>query len=298
MADKKSDLAPRLITAVVAIPLLLYIIFVAPDWVFFALLAWAGGTSAWEYCSISYGNTDRMGKVLTTFAGVGAFSTLYWAPSSFLFALCGSAVAIFLYFLFRYQDQQTVSQQIGASVTAIVYGALLLGTLAIMNRDAGAEGPFWILLSLAMVWMSDTGAYFSGRAFGKRKLYEAVSPNKSVEGAIGGFASTIAIAFGFNAWFSMASGGVSTDLLGLSFLHVELDWTPLSVTQVLMLAIPANILGQCGDLAESLIKRAHGVKDSGTIIYGHGGILDRIDALIFAAPWVYYCFTIFSQNPA
>lgn len=298
MSEKKSDLAPRLITAAVAIPILLYIIFVAPKWGFFALLVWAGATSVWEYCSITYGDTNRGGKVATTIVGIGAFSTLYWSPESFIFALCGATIAIFLYFLFRYQDQKTVSHEIGASVTGLVYGAILVGTLALLNRDAGTAGPFWILLSLALVWISDTGAYFSGRAFGKRKLYEAVSPNKSVEGAIGGFLSTLAIAFGFNALFSLASDGVQTQLLGMSFLSVDLSWTPLTPVQVLILAIPANILAQIGDLAESLIKRAHGVKDSGTIVYGHGGILDRIDALIFAAPWVYYCFTMFSRTPA
>jgi phosphatidate cytidylyltransferase len=73
---------------------------------------------------------------------------------------------------------------------------------------------------------------------------------------------------------------------------VELTWSELTVTQLLLLVIPANLLGQLGDLAESLIKRAHGVKDSGTIIYGHGGMLDRIDALIFAGPWVYYCAVV------
>ncbi len=294
MADKKSDLVPRLITAVVAIPILLYIIFAAPKWMFFLLLVWAGGTSVWEYCNITFGESNKGGVVLATLLGVGTYSTFYWAPEHGLGVACGSVVLVFLYFLFKYGDQKQVSHEIGSAITGIFYGAVLLGTLAFMNRDTGSAGPIWILMTLAIVWLSDTGAYFSGRAFGKRKLYEAVSPNKSVEGAVGGFIVSVAGVYGMNLGFAAAVGdGYTTQLFGIEFLTVDLAWKELSIGTMLLIAIPANILGQLGDLAESLIKRAHGVKDSGTVIYGHGGILDRIDALIFASPWVYYCVTFF-----
>jgi phosphatidate cytidylyltransferase len=123
---------------------------------------------------------------------------------------------------------------------------------------------------MIIVWSGDTGAYFAGKAFGKHKLYEAVSPNKTIEGSLGGIAASIGVAFLFNYLFAFDS-----------------RWIPLEAWQVLLLAIPANLLGQLGDLCESIIKRAHDVKDSGTIIPGHGGMLDRIDGLIFASPWVY-----------
>ncbi|MFU8805551.1 MAG: phosphatidate cytidylyltransferase [Bradymonadaceae bacterium] len=272
MAKKKSDLLPRVITAVVAIPLLLGLIFYAPHWAFFALVAAAAAVSIWEYSSITHDH--KAGKIFTVAVGLGLINALYFAPEYFLDAVAASIVAIFLFFLFFFKDQGKVTQQIGSSITAIFYGGVLLTLVALLGRDAGDAGPMWILLLLAVVWGSDTGAYFAGVTLGKHKLYPAVSPNKSVEGSIGGVLSSIGFAFLLNALFSTYSDA----------------WTTLTVVQVLILAIPANLLGQTGDLAESLVKRAHEVKDSGTIIYGHGGILDRIDALFFAAPWFYFYF--------
>lgn len=275
MSKKKSDLLPRLITAAVAIPLLLGLIFYAPAWAFFALIAAAGAVSVWEYCSITYGDTHTPGKVFTVAVGLALVNTLYFAPQFFLEAAAGSILAIFLFFLFFFRDQEKVTHQIGSSITAVFYGGVLLTLVALLGRDAGDAGPMWILLLLLVVWGSDTGAYFAGVTLGKHKLYPSVSPNKSVEGAIGGVISSIGFAFLFNFIYTAYSDA----------------WTTLSIAQILLLVIPANLLGQCGDLAESLVKRAHKVKDSGTIIYGHGGILDRIDALFFAAPWFYFFFT-------
>lgn len=285
MADKKkSDLIPRLTTAVVAIPILLYFIFFSPAWAFALLVVWAGATSTWEYCNIVYGDEHKPGVWLSAFLGAGVVSVVYFWGELSIAALCVSALVLFLFFLFNYRDQKQASKYISASVTGVVYGSLFMSCLALLYRDAGAAGPLWVLLILVIVWFSDTGAYFTGKAFGKRKLYEAVSPNKSIEGAVGGFVVSVGTAVGLNIWFPSWSG--TYDVFGL---ETTLSWTSLELWQILLVAIPANFLGQMGDLAESLIKRAHGVKDSGTIIYGHGGMLDRIDALIFAVPWVYIC---------
>ena len=274
---KKADLLPRLITAGVALPLLVALIALAPHWGFFLFVLLAGGISIWEFCGILYADEHRPGRVVTVVLGMALMSVLYFFPEHFLPGLTATVLAIFLYFLFFYKEMEKVTLQIGGSITGIIYGGILLTFVAMLGRDTGAAGWMWIIMSLNLVWSSDTGAYFAGNFFGKRKLYPAVSPNKSVEGALGGLLATIAFAFGFNALFATFFGDT---------------WTTLSAWQVLVLAIPANLLGQTGDLAESLLKRAHAVKDSGTIIYGHGGILDRIDALFFAAPWVYY-FTLY-----
>ena len=273
-AKKKSDLVPRLVTAVVAVPLLLAVLFLAPSWGFFVVVVVAGAISAWEYCSITYGEELPAGKALAAALTVGVQGTMYFAWPWLPEALTAAALIVFLFFLFAYRDQGRVSHQVASTLTAVVYGGLMFGALALLHRDAQAAGPWWIVLALVVIWFSDTGAYFAGRAFGKHKLYEAVSPNKTVEGALGGVAASIAGAFACNFLFA-----AWTD-----------HWTVLPWWAVLLVAGVGNVLGQTGDLFESLIKRAHGVKDSGTIIYGHGGMLDRIDALIFAAPWFYYCF--------
>lgn len=285
---KKSDLVPRLMTAVVAIPVLLYLIFAAPVWAFGLLVLWATTTSVWEYCNMTFGKEHKTGVWFVSALGAALFATMFWRIEFFLPALVVCGLLVFLFFLFLYKNQRDSSHQIGSSITALVYGVVMFGTIALLHRDAGPAGPLWILMVLCIVWLSDTGAYFSGRAFGKHKLYPAVSPNKSVEGAVGGFIVSIVSALALNAGFipMIEASSFFSDTL-------QLDWTRLSTIDVLVVAVPANILAQCGDLAESLIKRAHDVKDSGTIIYGHGGMLDRIDALIFASPWVYICFTNF-----
>jgi phosphatidate cytidylyltransferase len=137
--------------------------------------------------------------------------------------------------------------------------------LAVTQRDFGSAGPGLCLMSFMFAWFADTGGYFGGRFFGKHKLYEAVSPKKTVEGAIGGLVGAVIGAL-------MASLGYLREI-------------PLSHT--LPLAIFAGALGEAGDLGESLIKRSMGVKDSGAIVPGHGGILDRADALIFTSIAVY-----------
>lgn len=276
MSEKKSDLVPRLLTAVIAIPLLFAIIFLAPPEGTFALICAAGAIAVWEFCDIIYGEEHFGGKVVASLLAPVVTASMYFAPEWFMESIVVSAMVLFVYFLFGYKEQKDVSHQVTASITGIIYGAVMLMMLGLLHRDAGINGPYWFLLALVVTWSSDTGAYFSGKAFGSHKLYEAVSPNKSIEGSIGGLVASVGAGFLCNYLFGFDQG-----------------WEALAAWQVLLLTIPANILGQTGDLVESLFKRAHDVKDSGVIIYGHGGILDRIDALIFASPWFYIFYSQF-----
>jgi phosphatidate cytidylyltransferase len=134
---------------------------------------------------------------------------------------------------------------------------------AIRLHALGREGPHLLLFVLVLIWASDSAAYFAGRAFGKHPFAPHLSPKKTWEGSIAGFASSIVVAFAFMRW--------------------------LSVPIVILLGAAAvgNVAGQIGDLLESAYKRSAGVKDSGTLLPGHGGMLDRIDALIIVAPIVY-----------
>ncbi len=136
------------------------------------------------------------------------------------------------------------------------------------------EGNAWLLILTGITAGSDSGAYYVGRAFGKRKLSSLISPKKTVEGAAGGIVTGVLVA------------GL------LAFLLLDtVPWIFIVVTAVILGAI-----GICGDLTESVIKRATGTKDSGTILGGHGGILDRADSMLFAAPVLYYLLLIcFSQ---
>lgn len=142
----------------------------------------------------------------------------------------------------------------------LVYVPVLLAPLAIIRQ--APDGLALIFLVMASTWLGDTGAYFAGRAFGKTPLFPRVSPKKTWEGVI---------------------GGVVLSMIGACVVKVVGD-PDLSWPAIVLLAAAIDIAGVLGDLAESMLKRAFGVKDSGWIMPGHGGILDRIDSLLFSAP--------------
>jgi phosphatidate cytidylyltransferase len=136
------------------------------------------------------------------------------------------------------------------------------------------QGVTWIFLALAIPWLGDTGAYFAGRAFGKHKLYELISPKKTIEGYV---------------------GGIITATIGV-FVIRSLSLSVLSPLDCVLIGLGIGTLAVIGDLAESLLKRAFGVKDSGKIMPGHGGLLDRIDSLLFVLPPLYgYALWVLSR---
>jgi phosphatidate cytidylyltransferase len=151
----------------------------------------------------------------------------------------------------------------------ILYIGCLLGLLVALRAEAGRN---WVYLALIATFTSDTAAYFIGRAFGRHKMAPAISPGKTWEGAAAGLC-----------------GAVIISLLFTLDTPVEL---PFSIWQSIIAGLLISIFGQLGDLAESLLKRNTGVKDSGTLMPGHGGLLDRLDSVLFAAVVVYYFFLL------
>lgn len=151
----------------------------------------------------------------------------------------------------------------GISASGFILVAFPL-SFAIPLHGASAQGPTLLLFAMVIVWVSDTAAYFAGRAIGKRPFAPKLSPNKTWEGAVAGFLASLAVAFVF------------------------MPWVNVPLIHLLSMAALGNIAGQVGDLLESGYKRSAGIKDSGTLLPGHGGVLDRIDALILAIPVVWY----------
>ena len=160
----------------------------------------------------------------------------------------------------------------GISASGFILVAFPL-SLAIPLHGTSGQGPALLLFALVIVWISDTAAYFAGRAIGKHPFAPKLSPNKTWEGAIAGFFGSMAVAFVF------------------------MPWVNVPLVHLLAMAAVGNIAGQVGDLLESGYKRSAGIKDSGTLLPGHGGVLDRIDALILAIPVVwYYWLLIYSPK--
>jgi phosphatidate cytidylyltransferase len=269
-----SDLGPRLVTAAIGVPILLALAFFAPNWALWLLVAGAAAIGAWEYLAMTLrGDVGFDGRVATAIV-FATLSAAYWGPdpASAFYAASGGVIALLALALGRADRVNSVAERVGHLLAAYAYTAVLFGALLMLvaGPDRGAVWQYqagWLLFAMGVVFGGDTGAYFAGRAFGRHRLAPIVSPKKTIEGAVGGLLASI----------------------GVGYLMWALVPLPAAMTawHVLVLAAPAAVLGQVGDLCESLIKRSVGVKDSGRILYGHGGMLDRVDALVFAAPWLF-----------
>lgn len=186
---------------------------------------------------------------------------------SALYTACAVTVlflAISIYSLLSFSEIKAAAAEAALLFFGVMYIPYLLGYLVLLRGQP--HGFKWILLIMFIVMSCDSAAYFIGSRFGKRRLYPEVSPKKSVEGSVGGLAGSLLGALAARSLF----------------------FAELSVADALLAALLISTLGQVGDLFESLLKRSCGVKDSGAIFPGHGGILDRLDSILFAAPATYY----------
>ncbi|TFB10802.1 phosphatidate cytidylyltransferase [Candidatus Marinimicrobia bacterium MT.SAG.3] len=222
-----------------------------------------------EFYNIAEQKNVKIYKYLGLLAGF-ALLCLYYLNKEEYFLPAILSISLMFFILELFSGRETPMLNMSLSVAGIIYPTLLIGTLyplRQLNNVRDIPGLNLIIAILAGVWLCDTAAYYIGKNIGKHKLLPRVSPNKTWEGSAAGFiASLTAIAslkyYGF---------------LGDSFTTVD----------VIMLSLFTGVGGQLGDLFESLIKRDAGVKDSGFLLPGHGGFLDRFDALIFAAPLAY-----------
>jgi len=262
---KASNLTLRLGVAVVFVPAILALLYVVAPIGFYLLVVWACATAAWELFGMVAPN-DLPSKIIGVALTLITSAALYrftGNPRVFLTLMIGVPLLGLLVPLVRLGDMSTAGLRAATFAFGPLYCGVPLTLLAVIRRDFR---PGFVILALMLAWFADTGGYFAGRFLGKHKLYEAVSPKKTIEGAIGGLLGAL--------------GGALWGAFG--YVKGDLEWK-----HAVPLALVGAALGQAGDLAESLLKRSTGVKDSGGILPGHGGILDRIDALMFTATTVY-----------
>ena len=259
----------RVATALVLAPVVLALLFVAPPWAWATFLCLAAAQVAREILAMTH-PLDPFARGVGALLAAGVCAASYGAAhdprlffSATLFALTAGAVLP----LVRLGDVRTAALRMLATMSAPLYVGVTLSCLALLRAGAEDEGPRYVLFTLLIAWMADTGGYTLGRLFGKTKLYEAVSPKKTREGLYG----------------SMLFAVVVSAIASLTYLPT------LPITHAALLGFLGAILGQTGDLVESLLKRSTGVKDSGNILPGHGGLFDRVDALLFVGPLV-YCY--------
>ncbi len=258
----------RILSALVAIPCLYILILKGGAFWFTILICIAGLIALSEYYRITF-NTNKL-SVWGPIPLVGYISCLgiilcsYFKPGQYDL-ITGIIVLNFLLSgitaLFQFKNETNIVEVVTKQVHGIVYVAVLISTLVLL-RGSTDSGISWIFFTLAMVAICDTGAYYAGTYLGKHKLCPSVSPGKTIEGFIGGMVFVLVAGLLAKHWFFPSFAWGST----------------------ILFLITISIVGPCGDLFESVLKRTGGIKDSGSIIPGHGGVLDRIDALLFVAP--------------
>lgn len=260
----QAELKQRIITAAVLLPVVIWCVFFAAGPQAFA--AFAGAVvivGAWEWTALMgwQGKLSRTAyAVLVTLLLLATLLPVVRPYHQILFM---TSVGFWLVALRLVQGYPANTALWAKNILLIPMGLILLVPAWLGLTTLHAESAAWLMYLFALVWGADTGAYFAGRKFGKRKLAPSVSPGKTIEGLVGGLALTMTVAIAVAIYRDM-SGIKLAAFLGLSLLTVL-----------------ASVLG---DLFESMAKRRAGIKDSGTIFPGHGGALDRIDSLTSAAP--------------
>lgn len=256
----------RIITGIIAGAVFLGLCFMGGLWYHLLVLAMA---------LIGYYEFVKMTKV-APFGGTAAIGYLGvlmfvfpWRLLNLTFPLSwGSGIwlLMLLFLLVTVLSRNRVGiQQVSLLFLASVYVGIGFMYIAESRNTPDGNGLFWTFLLLVSIWASDAGAYFVGRKLGRNKLWPAISPNKTIEGAVGGVVIAVVTAMVFAA----VSGGL------------------LPFSNALIIGLACAVIGQLGDLVQSAYKRVYGIKDSGNLLPGHGGILDRCDSWIVVFPFVH-----------
>ena len=261
----------RLATAAVLVPILYLLIRTLPPFLFFLFASAIILRVQYEFYQLFY--KDRPQASIYVGLVLGFLLAYYFYRDTPLFAKSAVSfdmifipilMAVLLFHLFFFKDIKTTLVDSAVLFFGVAYISGCLSYLISIRQMT--DGTALIVFLLTMIWGGDAGAYYVGRAMGKRKLYPAISPNKTVEGSLGGLL-----------------GSFMTGVLA-KFALVPL----FSLADLFFLTLLLGTFGQLGDLAESMLKRSAGVKDSSGLIPAHGGLLDKLDSVAFAAPMFYY----------
>lgn len=247
----------RVITALILIPLFVYLIAFAPQWLFLIAVPTVAALCFREYSAlVSLHNIAPPG--MFGYAAGFALILLPQRDAAFLILIAILGMALSL----RSRDLSDALPYAAALLLGVVY---TFGTLR-CAVDLRAINVYWALFGLSLNWVGDIAAFYVGRAIGRHKLAPRISPAKSWEGAIASVAGSM--------------------IYGAIYFSKLMPDVPLA--EAILIAAAGNVAGQIGDLSESMLKRGAGVKDSGNLLPGHGGWLDRLDSGLFALPVVYF----------
>ncbi len=264
-------LRKRVISGLLFLPIFYLVAWKLPPVYFTTLVIAAVIVGLYEFYRMAQARGHRPDAVLGMVLGTLVVLEFYGSPLPGLgkfFIFTAALLAIMVVRLFSSRPVEGALEDVAQTFLGVFYVALLFSFQIVIRL--GENGKQWLVFLYFVIWASDIGAYSIGIPFGRHRLYEKVSPKKSLEGVAGALAASAGMALLCRVWFM----------------------PPIGMAEAVGLALLLAVVGTIGDLAESLFKRAAGVKDSGIIIPGHGGILDRMDSMLFAAPVLYYYLMI------
>ncbi|MBF0527893.1 MAG: phosphatidate cytidylyltransferase [Deltaproteobacteria bacterium] len=267
-----SSHASRWLVAAIAAPIILWVLFLAPPEALYILILLFGLGAWWEYLTAAFGpgrwGLKTIGLAGWTLTATGAF---FFGPFGQMAGLFLAMVMVGLYFTLAFSKVTDLFDQTGRLALGHAYISLCFSCLLVLFSVD--YGPKWVLVTLLVTFLGDAAAFYTGRSIGKHLLYPAVSPKKTWEGLAGG----------------VLGSGLSAAVLSAFFLPVP--WSEAGLLGLIM-----GLAAAAGDLFESALKRSAGIKDSGSILLGHGGVWDRIDALLFNAPLVLVFVFFYNQG--
>jgi phosphatidate cytidylyltransferase len=275
----------RVLTAVVLVPLVFWLLFKGQFWIVTLVTGVVAELALWEYLALADVTGAKTPRIAAVVCVALLFLCAFRRPELIAHLLGAITLALLILCAFR-SPLNRVIPDAGYSVFGVLYIGLTLTTLPLLY--AQEEGPSLITFLLCVVWAGDIAALYVGRTWGRKKLAPTISPGKSWEGSIASMAGSLAVT-ALLLW--VAANLQGHDIALLAYPGTEWRW--------LVLAAILNVAAQVGDLVESAIKRGAGVKDSGSLLPGHGGVLDRIDALLIAAPALWYALLVqqFFERP-
>jgi phosphatidate cytidylyltransferase len=258
----------RVITAAVLIPLVLLLLFKGSYLMVVLVTALVAMLAAWEYSAIADCHGSQIPRALLLISTLLLFAAILRSPTLVLPVLAACSLTLLIVCSFR-SPLERVLADTAFSVFGLIYCGLTLASVPLVWVQQPG-GPSQVVFLLCIVWAGDVAALYVGRSFGRHRLAPQISPQKSWEGSAASLVGSLLVAF-----------------VLVFFARGSLRY-PGPLAWWLALAAGLNVLAQVGDLVESAVKRGAGVKDSGTLLPGHGGILDRIDAILLAAPALWY----------
>jgi phosphatidate cytidylyltransferase len=258
-------MAKRVLSALIIIPSLTLLIIFGPHYTLYIMVSIASMLGLYEFYTLTLPDHGVGGKIGGVILGTILCGFFQWASYEAVISVLGMILLIlFLIHPLLSLELSTLPNRIGITFLGIVYVPFLLSHVTLINKLP--KGIVWVFLLVVTVWVSDTFALLIGTLWGRHKLCSQISPKKTLEGFWGCF---------LGALFSV-------------FVFKYLLLPGLAIKEVLIVGSGIALFGQLGDISESMVKRGANVKDSGTLIPGHGGMLDRLDSFLFSSPFLYY----------